>query len=129
VASLTLPTARSKASSVWPEGDVMPLTLRTYWRAAASISVGVAFGSRPRKTVILRHMRPRYSGQPARLSRLTAGIWPPGYDRSRPGPATSVSRSSGLDFNHFWHFRQRKALLAPKWARSIWRPHEPHFWP
>ncbi len=56
VASATLSTARSNASSVWPEGEVMPLTLRTNWRAAASISAGVAFGSRPRKTVILRHM-------------------------------------------------------------------------
>jgi hypothetical protein len=56
VASPTFLTARSNASSVWPEGDVIPLTLRIYWRAAASISTGVAFGSRPRKTVILRHM-------------------------------------------------------------------------
>jgi hypothetical protein len=56
VASPTFRTARSNASSVWPEGEVIPLTLRTYWRDAASISSGVAFGSRPRKTVILRHM-------------------------------------------------------------------------
>ena len=33
-----------------------PLTFRTYWRAAASISSSVASGSRPRRVVILRHI-------------------------------------------------------------------------
>ena len=37
-------------------GFVAPLTLRTYWRAAASISSAVAGGWRPRSTVMLRHM-------------------------------------------------------------------------
>ena len=36
-----------------------PLTLRTYWRAAASISSAVASGSRPRSVVMFRHMRYR----------------------------------------------------------------------
>jgi hypothetical protein len=36
----------------------MPLTLRTYWRAAASISSAVAGGSRPRRVVMFRHMLP-----------------------------------------------------------------------
>ncbi|WP_232070858.1 hypothetical protein [Mycobacterium lacus] len=36
----------------------MPLTLRTYWRAAAAISVAVAGGSSPRSSVMFRHMPP-----------------------------------------------------------------------
>ena len=35
-----------------------PLPLRTYCRAAASISAGVALGSRPRNVVMLRHKAP-----------------------------------------------------------------------
>lgn len=49
-------TACSKASSVRAEVLCTPLTLRTYWRAAASISVSVAEGSSPRRVVMLRHM-------------------------------------------------------------------------
>jgi hypothetical protein len=60
VASVTLLTASSKDSSVWEEGDWTPLTFLTYWRAAASISSGVARGSRPRKVVMLRHMDAGY---------------------------------------------------------------------
>src|SRR5580658_3711614 len=56
VASETLRTARSKASSERAETEATPLTLRTNWRAAASTSAGVAAGSRPRKVVMLRHM-------------------------------------------------------------------------
>ena len=56
VASATRRIARSSAGSVAGEGAWTPLTLRTYWRAAASISVGVAGGSRPRSVVMLRHM-------------------------------------------------------------------------
>lgn len=49
-------TAASNTASV--AGDVFctPLILRTYWRAAASISSGVATGSSPRSVVMLRHM-------------------------------------------------------------------------
>src|SRR6516165_6913088 len=57
VASVTRVTARSKASSVWGDVDCTPLTLRTYWRAAASISSGVASGFSPRSVVMFRHMR------------------------------------------------------------------------
>src|SRR5437588_2658087 len=58
-ASATLATASSNAASV--RGDVVctPLTLRTYWRAAASISSLVASGSRPRRVVMFRHMAAR----------------------------------------------------------------------
>ena len=49
-------TASSKGSSVAGEVFWTPLTFRTYWRAAASISSDVASGSRPRRVVILRHM-------------------------------------------------------------------------
>jgi hypothetical protein len=55
-ARATVPTARSKASSVLAEGARMPLTLYTYCRAAASISASVARGSSPRKMVMFRHM-------------------------------------------------------------------------
>ena len=55
----TMATACSNASSVPAVGRVTPLTLRTYWRAAASISSAVATGSRPLRVVILRHMPPR----------------------------------------------------------------------
>jgi hypothetical protein len=59
-------TARSNAASVDGDVDCTPLTLRTYWRAAASISVGVAFGSSPRSVVMFRHM-------PCSVERLPAG--------------------------------------------------------
>jgi hypothetical protein len=44
VARATVATACSKATSVAGVGRVTPLTLRTYWRAAASISSPVAGG-------------------------------------------------------------------------------------
>src|SRR5688572_13210477 len=49
-------TASSKAGLVASVGFWTPLTFRTYWMAAASISVGVASGSRPRSVVMFRHM-------------------------------------------------------------------------
>ena len=56
MATVTALTACSKAGSAGAEGARIPLTLRTYWRAAASISVCVAAGSSPRSTVMFRHM-------------------------------------------------------------------------
>src|SRR6266508_2193981 len=56
VARVIVATACSNTSSVAAVGRVMPLTLRTYWRAAASISSLLAGGSRPRRVVMLRHM-------------------------------------------------------------------------
>src|SRR5262249_9329053 len=56
VASATRATARSNGSWVRLVADCTPLTLRTYWRAAASISSLVAAGSRPRSVVMFRHM-------------------------------------------------------------------------
>src|SRR5215469_18887764 len=56
VASVTVRTACSNAASVRGDTVWTPLTLRTYWRAAASISSLVAAGSRPRSVVMLRHM-------------------------------------------------------------------------
>src|SRR5690606_29049126 len=58
-APATWRTARSNAASVAAEVFWTPLTLRTYWRAAASISSGVAGGSSPRRVVMLRHMGAR----------------------------------------------------------------------
>src|SRR5688572_20017352 len=56
VAAVTAATALSKAAPVASEGFWTPLTLRTYWRAAASISSSVATGCRPRRVVMFRHM-------------------------------------------------------------------------
>ena len=50
-------TAFSKATSVVEDGALTPLTLRTNWRAADSISSAVASGSNPRSVVMFRHMR------------------------------------------------------------------------
>src|ERR1700757_1497046 len=52
VVAATSATATSKASTLADDGWVMPLTLRTYCRAAAAISSVVAGGSRPRKSVV-----------------------------------------------------------------------------
>src|SRR6266508_2677003 len=57
VTRATVATARSNDSSVAAVWRVIPLTLRMYWRAAASISSLVAGGSRPRRVVMLRHMQ------------------------------------------------------------------------
>ena len=73
VASCTRRTARSTASSVRGEGDWTPLTLRTYWRAAASISCGVASGCSPRRVVMLRHMMLRLRGPGLFLPPLVSG--------------------------------------------------------
>ncbi len=62
VAAVTRRTARSNVSFVRSDGAVTPLILRTYWRAAASISSGVASGSSPRNVVMLRHMAPTLLG-------------------------------------------------------------------
>jgi enoyl-CoA hydratase len=56
VAAVTTRTARSNASAVRSDVACTPLTFRTYWRAAASISSGVATGSRPLSVVMFRHM-------------------------------------------------------------------------
>ena len=56
VAAVTAMTARSNASPVASDGFWTPLTLRTYWRAAASISSSVATGWSPRRVVMFRHM-------------------------------------------------------------------------
>src|SRR5687768_6121276 len=56
--------AASNASATAAGGFWSPLTLRTYWRAAASISSAVAGGSRPRSSVMLRHMPVRLRGLP-----------------------------------------------------------------
>src|SRR5205823_8802710 len=57
VAAATAATARSKTTSAPAGGRVVPLTLRTYCRAAASISAAVAGGCSPRRIVMLRHIR------------------------------------------------------------------------
>ncbi len=58
MASATVRTAASTAPSVEAEVAWTPLTFRTYWRAAASISSSVAPGSSPRNVVMFRHIEP-----------------------------------------------------------------------
>src|SRR5680860_677611 len=61
VTSATSSTARSKASWLACEGLVVPLTLRTYWTAAAYTSACVAAGSKLCRVRMLRHMYREYS--------------------------------------------------------------------
>jgi hypothetical protein len=75
VASCTRRTARSTAASVRGDGDWTPLTLRTYWRAAASISCGVASGCSPRRVVMLRHMMMRLGGPDLSPPPMVSGCW------------------------------------------------------
>src|SRR5215211_4136974 len=78
VARVTVATACSNAASVAGVGRVTPLTLRTYWRAAASISSVVAGGSRPRRVVMLRHMPPVLSRCSSLRAYRAAGTAEPG---------------------------------------------------
>jgi hypothetical protein len=59
VVDATSATAISKASAFAGDGWVMPLTLRTYCRAAAEISSAVAGGSSPRNSVMFLHIPQR----------------------------------------------------------------------
>jgi len=52
----TSATARSNAASLALDGWVDPLTLRTYWSAAASTSSGVAAGSKLWSTLMFLHI-------------------------------------------------------------------------
>lgn len=78
VAAVTTDTARSKASAVASEVFWTPLTFRTYWRAAASISSGVADGSSPRSVVMFLHMPMTVRRRPLHVD---ADIVPPGLGR------------------------------------------------
>lgn len=72
VAAAIRSTARAMAGkSIWRAVVTEP-TLRTYWRAADSISAGVAGGSRPRSGVMLRHMDEGYERERARSRRARA---------------------------------------------------------
>mgnify|MGYP006969323791 CR=1 FL=1 len=56
VLAATSATAASKAASRRDEGVRIPLTLRTYWRAAASTSSVVTAAPGRRSGLMLRHM-------------------------------------------------------------------------
>ena len=55
----TSATARANTASFAFEGFADPLTLRTYWSAAALTSSGVAGGSKLWSVLMFRHMPPR----------------------------------------------------------------------
>ena len=59
VVSVTSATAASNGSALAVDGCVMPLTLRTYWRATAAISSAVAASCNPRSSVMFRHIPQR----------------------------------------------------------------------
>src|SRR3954447_8270825 len=88
-------TALSNASCVAADGARTPLTLRTYWSAAASTSSAVAGGWRPRRVVMLRHMRFRLRSVDDRRDgdgRLVEGAWPEGK-----GPPVRQGRDPSLE--------------------------------
>jgi hypothetical protein len=63
-----------------------PLTFRTYWRAAARISSGLAAGSSPRSVVMFRHMLREYdlSCQMSRDSRVPVGYCEENVKKGEP---------------------------------------------
>src|SRR5688572_2486881 len=73
-AAVTSSTARSNAASFARDGRLLPLNLRTNWRAEARISSSVAGGEKLERVLIFRHMhmllridhpKPRGGGQPS----------------------------------------------------------------
>ncbi|QGG96187.1 LLM class flavin-dependent oxidoreductase [Actinomarinicola tropica] len=86
----------------------MPPTLRTYWRAAASISSAVATGSSPRSVVMLRHMR----------GTLPLGRPPMTCQVMEPGPWRPSSSGGARD-----HPRHRRA--APRHRPPHAGAHDP----
>src|SRR4051794_16954133 len=85
VAAATAAMASSKIASAPTGGFVAPLTLRTYWRAAASISSAVAGGCSPRRIVMLRHMVILPTGCRLRShrDRHPGGVWYDAYQIER----------------------------------------------
>ncbi len=82
-ASATSTIAASNASLLRADGSRYPLSLRTNWRAAASISPVVAVASGRRRILMLRHMDSAYTGCAVRsvMPRCRAS---PRRRRSRP---------------------------------------------
>src|SRR5581483_6393655 len=66
-------TARSNAASFAFDGLFIPLTLRTYWSAAARTSSSVAAGSKLWSTRMFRHMPPSVDAPLVLASALDAG--------------------------------------------------------
>lgn len=64
VTRATSSVARSKAARLASDGRVEPLTLRTYWSAAARTSSSVAGGSKLNSRRMLRHIRRPYPRAP-----------------------------------------------------------------
>lgn len=95
VAAATLRTASSKGSAVLSDVDCTPLTLRTYWRAAASISSGVASGSSPRSVVMFLHTSPPQEARRRReaVADLIACSSSSRLILDRPGRSSSVALS------------------------------------
>src|SRR5438045_2992588 len=73
VAAATARTASSNTAWLAADGRVVPLTLRTYWMAAASISSEVVGGSKLWSTRMFLHMGPHC--QAATVDRQHRGTW------------------------------------------------------
>src|SRR5690606_32372683 len=101
----------SNGSLVASDTVCTPLTLRTYWRAAASISSSVADGSRPRRTVMFRHIPLTVIAPPSPGETANATTVPPSRSRpSRTGTAHGIPSpfETSLEGNH------RRALYSPQ---------------
>src|SRR5262245_23538065 len=93
-------------------GFVMPETFRTNWREAASISSRVAGGSRPRSSVMFRHMRARL--RPLRWSSCRA-------TRSTCWTSPVSSRSSSVTSS--WRRRRARAPCTRPGSRCATTSH------
>lgn len=109
VAPATAATAALNASRVTSVTFPMPVTLRMYWIAAASISSGVAGGSSPRKVVMLRHMVGRYAARADTKHAIHQGPDPtrPGNGRGCGSPEPTaifdgIARWWGADAGGSW---------------------------
>ena len=99
VAAVTACTARSMAASVRAEGAWIPPTFLTYWRAAASISSGVASGSRPLRVVMLRHMAATVSPPTARCSEGSSEVAARDPSRERQTRGMATTRTARTRWN------------------------------
>ena len=114
-------TASSTAAAVSGDDVVTPLTLRTYWRAAASISTGVATGSSPRRVVMFRHMGPnlaalRSVGWRRNLTRFSIMLSPlddfPIHQAPKPVAVPATTDHNAYDRYWFGGFHRRGEFIV-----------------
>ena len=97
------------------EGFVEPLTLRTYWSAAARTSSEVAGGSKLCSVRMLRHMRKSYRRLlrvPERSAARVHGMSTSPLDLGRPTTARAATRAQGRSLRGERDRRLRRRVLA-----------------